>query len=158
MAFVIGLVVGLVWSISQFLGSELLYRASESSFFHEAGAEFLMSTSDFIAWPAGRIYTAVESRHLELAFERALSGKVLSTESRQKLMELADQGALDPDHESYFDVIDLLDEVGLDPSVPVPQEYLIYGGICAAWGIIVGIVAGLLAWKIGGRIGGSRLA
>lgn len=155
-AVVIGVTVGLVWSTVQFLGSEILYRASESSFFHEAGSEFLMSTSDFISWPAGSIYTSIENRRVQAAVDEALSGKIVSAESRKKITELTDQGARDPDHEGYIDLIFLLDEVGIDSSVPVSQEYLIYGSTCAAWGLIFGLVAGLLAWNIGGRIGGSR--
>ena len=145
----VALVVGTIWSIAQFTISEILYKTSEAELLPYPLSDHAFTLSTLVAWPAEPIYTSVEKRRIEAAIADTLDDKTVPAESHSKLRELVDRGAVDLEHDDHFELYEILDETGVaDPSVPVHQEYLIYGGVCVGWGTLVGLIAGLMAWNL----------
>lgn len=145
---IIGVVIGVIWTIGQFTANELLFRISEREILPYPLSDYAFTLSNVITWPAEPIYNAAEKRRVTGALTDTFGNQDIPSDTQGKLRQLVDQGAVDPDHENYYEIFEILDSVGTDPSVPTSLEYLIYGGTCVVYGILIGGIAGLIAWKI----------
>ena len=146
---VVAVVVGAVWSIAQFTISEILYKTSQAELLPGPFSDAAYTISNFITWPAEPIYTSVEKRLLQNVVDETLDDKTLPAEAHSKLRELLDRGVMDIEHEDHYQIYEVLEQASVDPPmVPMHQEYLIYGGVCAGWGILVGSIAALMAWNL----------
>lgn len=142
----VGLLAGVMWAVAQFAISEMLYRLSMAPISWRA-AEPLEMLSNAISWPAGTIYERVEADRMQAAIASALADGAIEEETRTRLVNLEKDGAVDVFHEDFFELFEILENLGHDVEVPVSMEYMIYGGVCVIWGMLVGVLTGALFWR-----------
>ena len=139
-----------VWALVQFTLSEGLFRLSMSPFASHV-VEPLEMLSDAIVWPAGPIYQHVESQRMQEALTAAQADPSLPADKAAQMADLVATSELDPDSDEYFALLWFLEELGHDPTVPTALEYAIYGGVCVAWGLLMGGFVATLIWRMGGK-------
>ncbi|MDP0496627.1 MAG: hypothetical protein Q7Q73_10500 [Verrucomicrobiota bacterium JB024] len=157
-ATLIGLTVGLIWTIAQFGLSELCYRtamALDASGADEVKSEALYNVSEWVAWPASILY---DNRY-ETNAREALEGVAANVHDEQVraeavlLLRQIRTGEASEDYDPYEAADEFLLNMDIDPTPTMVQEYSIYVGVCVAWGVLVGTIAGLTVGLV--RRGGS---
>lgn len=145
-ALVAGIVSALIWSLLQFSLSEIFYQLSRSSYDWGLPSEaenFLIQASDIAAFPAGWIYEEEEKRLLPLRLGEMGTEDQWSQEVRERARDLRSQWRESPPEERsevLSQAYDFIYTHTSDPIVPVTREYLIYIGVCLAWGTLIGIL------------------
>jgi hypothetical protein len=134
--------LGLGFALVQFALTEITYRIATSR--EDAS---LQEVSDLIAWPAGKIYSLAEKDSAHTALRSlAQSNKEGSTQAREFLNSFRTK--YDQDEEWTTQMSDFLNTQEITTEVSKPIEYLIYVGVCLAWGFLVFLGGSLLSLAI----------
>ena len=157
-ATLIGLTVGLIWTVAQFGLSELCYRtamALDASGANEVKSEMLYTVSDWVSWPAFTLY----NNRYETNTRETLEGVAASVHDEQVraeavlLLRQIRTGEASEDYDPYGAADEFLLNLDIDATPTMVQEYSIYVGVCVAWGVLVGTIIGLAVGLL--RRGGS---
>lgn len=147
-ATLIGLTVGLIWTIAQFGLSELCYRTAMT--LDESGADYMKSealytVSDWVSWPAFTLY----NNRYESNTREALEGVAANVHDEQVraeadlLLRQIRTGEASENYDPYGAADEFLLNLDIDATPTMVQEYSIYVGVCVAWGVLVGTITGL---------------
>lgn len=140
--------IGLFFTVVQFAISEIAFRMGERT-----GIEVFYDVSDTVAWPAGLLYDLAESRKIRGELEALRATPAIDSEMRQEIGVLLALG----DDEKFWDAFwdsPLYHQV--EGELGLRMEYLIYGGVCVGWGVLLasaGMVLTLLARNRAGEPG-----
>jgi len=144
----IGIVIGLLWFLVQFICSEIFYQIA----YHELTdpviqADTFHDISDTIAFPAAEIYDQVDMFIIQSELLKLQQRDSLDTAERDKVTTLLGRFASSEDFDTLQDdSYDILDGYQIHPEVPVFLEYMIYAGICLMWGTLIGLISGVVAY------------
>ncbi|WP_309396887.1 hypothetical protein [Cerasicoccus maritimus] len=127
--------------IIQFAVCEATYRIGMAmDEFGSGSGELFYDVSNAVSWPAVILYE-MEDAQENIRALREYPAETLPDEDGKpvNLKELANKIEAD---NSDFDSLDLayslLSEQEIYPEVPIATEYLIYGGVCLIWGVVMG--------------------
>lgn len=124
---------GVAWATGQFVVSEFLFQVAEAK-----DADLLYELSDLTAWPAGWIYGEYETIAEAAMLRRIQDSDTANPEQQRLAKKLLTRNGMNPG--DYWDLFyKLEEETGEDSSVSMAMEYVIYAGVCIAWGSLLGL-------------------
>lgn len=127
--------VGLVFSLLQFGYSETLYKQAM-----DGGPQWMFEASNLLVWPAGPIYSQVQTMKLTEELEAFAADEANDAALRERARNLL---PLDEENAYTDEVWNFLDETELSAELDPVTEYLIYGGVSAGYGILIAVLGSL---------------
>jgi len=141
-ALLVAVLLGGGFALIQFGISELTYQAGMRGF----GGDGMFEVSDAVSWPAGLIYDSVDKKTSRQFLQDIIQENGSDADKARKLLLDFEDEYLAPETDPEWDEAywELVDARGWDGAIPLTQEYLIYGGVCLAWGALIGLLSYLV--------------